>query len=362
MTEKLRVTWIALEWPSLSRPCGGVGRYLYRLASVLADQCELSAITGPAPRPLDGMKLLPIAGEVDGRWRRYYDWPVAALRTFRDLDGEILHFHGDDWPLAFRSNRATATIRTYYGLSLMEAGSGRPLRRANHYVLHALDGVGAARLNIRIGIGPDSTSKFGCSHTIAPVVRTCSAACSASAHRKPNSGARRILFVGSFHGKKRGSLALQAVRYLRSIGHNIDFVVVGPASDKALFEREARFYSGVSDNDIHKLLLTADVLLVPSSYEGFGIPAWEAMLHGTPVVGTANPGFDFVSASGAHAMRVTDSEFPVAVHRLLTLEGHWRQLSSRGRSRAEDILNIYGPQRYLDLYRTLACTQHRFEE
>ncbi len=45
-----------------------------------------------------------------------------------------------------------------------------------------------------------------------------------------------------------------------------------------------RFLDNVSDSDLPALYSTADVVAMPSIYEGFGIPVTEAMACGTPVV------------------------------------------------------------------------------
>lgn len=68
-------------------------------------------------------------------------------------------------------------------------------------------------------------------------------------------------------------------------------VVVGTASDRtrtaiarAGVEDRVRFTSGLPDGELAALLGSAQLLAVPSLYEGFSLPAVEAMACGTPVV------------------------------------------------------------------------------
>lgn len=70
-----------------------------------------------------------------------------------------------------------------------------------------------------------------------------------------------------------------------------ELVIVGPSSrrtqlllaDAGVADR-VRCVSGVSDEELADLVGSAEVLAVPSRYEGFSLPAVEAMASGTPVV------------------------------------------------------------------------------
>jgi glycosyltransferase involved in cell wall biosynthesis len=60
--------------------------------------------------------------------------------------------------------------------------------------------------------------------------------------------------------------------------------------DETLFSVEGNYldritFTGkVSDNELKKYVVQADVFIFPSIYEGFGLPPLEAMAAGTPVV------------------------------------------------------------------------------
>jgi glycosyltransferase involved in cell wall biosynthesis len=87
---------------------------------------------------------------------------------------------------------------------------------------------------------------------------------------------------------------LEAVAKLRT-EREVELVVIGklrqgsriPATLERLGLRDAvRFVSGVDDEAIVRLYAEAEVAVVPSLYEGFSLPAVEAMACGTPVVAT----------------------------------------------------------------------------
>ena len=70
-----------------------------------------------------------------------------------------------------------------------------------------------------------------------------------------------------------------------------ELVVVGTANGAARrrlarhgIEEKVRFVSGISDEELAELIASAEVHVVPSLYEGFSLPAVEAMACGTPLV------------------------------------------------------------------------------
>jgi glycosyltransferase involved in cell wall biosynthesis len=105
---------------------------------------------------------------------------------------------------------------------------------------------------------------------------------------------RFVLAVGNLAAHKNlGALALLARRLPE---HGMVLAVAGNLLNSAfsspgeqLLPQVARFLGRVSDAELKALYETAACFVFPSRYEGFGLPAVEAMANGCPVVASAIP-------------------------------------------------------------------------
>jgi glycosyltransferase involved in cell wall biosynthesis len=87
---------------------------------------------------------------------------------------------------------------------------------------------------------------------------------------------------------------IEAMAKLRADGHDITLTIIGrpkPGKSLDLIEEYGLrpyidFVSGVTDERIVELYSEAELAVVPSLYEGFSLPAIEAMCSGTPLVAT----------------------------------------------------------------------------
>jgi alpha-1,3-rhamnosyl/mannosyltransferase len=128
-------------------------------------------------------------------------------------------------------------------------------------------------------------------------------------------GRRWILYVGGFNPHKNIDVAVRAhARLARRLGSESPLLVlVGPVDDvfhrgttsirAAIAEegtdRLVRWAGFVSDEELRHLYSGALALVLPSSAEGFGLPAVEAARCGTPVVATtASPLPDLLAGAG----------------------------------------------------------------
>ena len=118
-----------------------------------------------------------------------------------------------------------------------------------------------------------------------------------------------VLMVGTVEPRKNVLLAAQIVARLRERGRDLRLVVVGRrgwASDSeiaALRELERQgtvaWPGYVTDEQRDALYAEASALLLPSVYEGFGMPLIEAMAAGVPCCCSAIPVFEEVAGDAA---------------------------------------------------------------
>ncbi len=100
---------------------------------------------------------------------------------------------------------------------------------------------------------------------------------------------RLVLMVGRLVHEKGFHLALDALApVIRRLG-NVRFVVAGTGTAEADLKRQARrlrlsrhgrFLGWIGDDMLHSLYRVADIVIVPSIYEPFGLVALEAMASG----------------------------------------------------------------------------------
>lgn len=138
---------------------------------------------------------------------------------------------------------------------------------------------------------------------------------------------------------------LEAVAKLRT-ERDVELVVIGKPRQESGAPRlirelgigdAVRFVSGVDQSDIVRLYAEAEVAVVPSLYEGFSLPAIEAMACGVPVVGTLAGAIpEVVGGDGDTALLVPPADpgaLAAAIGRLLDDDRLRRRIGAAGRAR-----------------------------
>ena len=117
------------------------------------------------------------------------------------------------------------------------------------------------------------------------------------------------------------------------------------------------FPGRLGDVDLPIYYAAADVCVVPSHYEPFGLVAIEAMASGTPVVASDVGGLQFTvvpEETGLLAPPKDDAAFAVAIDRILSDTAFRNRLGSSARQRVEDMFSWEGVAKQLgELYTKL---------
>lgn len=116
-----------------------------------------------------------------------------------------------------------------------------------------------------------------------------------------------------------------------------------------------RFLDYVADDDLPALYSLADVVAMPSLYEGFGIPVVEAMACGTPVVCGNTGSLPEIAGSAALLVDPLDVDAIAGALRQALFEGEVRErLSTQGRQRAAQFNWETAAAQHLSVYREIA--------
>ncbi len=139
---------------------------------------------------------------------------------------------------------------------------------------------------------------------------------------------------------------LYALRDLRAEFPDLSLTVVGKPKPGGATERlvrrlglgnELQFVHGISTAELVRLYAETTLAVVPSLYEGFGLPAGEALSCGTPLVSTNAGALPEVVGDAALSVEPGSSRaLQAAIRRLLLDEGLRTELSRAGRARIEE--------------------------
>jgi glycogen(starch) synthase len=312
----MRVLLVSWEYPPVIE--GGLGRHVRKLAEHLCYAgVEVHVLTR-------GGRHLPVDEQRHGVWvhrvcepqfprdaSAFVRWVVAMNEDMRRLGFELcerLEFdlvHSHDWLVAAAADRIARRLRrpllttvhaTEYGRhqgwvqkhpqSEIHAVERAMARRADHLItcshfmrshVTTVFSVPPSRVTvIPNGIDPND---------LLPVVDDLAALRRRFAERSD----RLVLLVGRLVYEKGFHLALDALAPLvRRVG-NLRFVIAGTGSAETELKRQSArlgltdygtFLGWVGDDMLHSLYRIADLCIVPSIYEPFGLVALEAMASG----------------------------------------------------------------------------------
>lgn len=267
----------------------------------------------------------------------------------QSLGSGLINMMADGWPLIATihhpitvdrrldlghaaTRRQRLALRRWYGFLGMQIRVARRLPRvmtvseSSRRDIAAQLGVDPARMAV-VPVGVDET-----------VFRP-----GPDSRRRPG----RLVTTASADVPMKGLVPLlEALAKVRTERDDAHLVVVGRLKetsrvpevlDRLSLAGAVSFVSGISDEELSELYGTAEVAVVPSLYEGFSLPAIEAMSSGVPLVATTGGALPEVAgADGESALLVPPNDPGALAAALLRVLGDAelrRRLGAAGRRR-----------------------------
>ena len=332
-----RVLLVAWEYPPVVQ--GGMARHVARLSEHLAREgADVRVLTRGGGRFATTREAPP--GVVVHRVRMP-SFPLHDLDGFlawvehlneelwmagAELDDvDLVHSH--DWLVAEAASRLAAARDVPWVVTVHATEHGRHQGRvgrhpqsrihaAEHRMVRTADAVICCSAFMRRHLSAVFGLPAGDIHVIPNGVDPAApppADPAALRARFASAGEGLVLLVGRLVYEKGFHVALDALARLRGRDPGVRFVVAGDGPAREELEAQARrlgldgdgtFLGWADEETVQGLFRVADVCLVPSLYEPFGLVALEAMAAGCPVVVAATGGLrELVPAGDAVGLR-----------------------------------------------------------
>jgi len=374
---------IGIDISPLTAHRTGVGRYTHELLRHLLsaghDDVRFSGFaSGMGDLDLAGLPVPGLEGtrKLGVPTRLLYKlWSITGRPRVDDLLGGVDVFHATNYflPPVRRARR----IATFYDLAFLRAPElcspkiVGPFARGVPRFARAADAIltcseSSKRDIVELcDVAPEKvTVAYGAvGEDVEPVPREEAASL---VKREYGVDGPFVLFVGTIEPRKNVAgltrafadvakdLATHTLVLAGGAGWCVDDIE-GMAADLGIRERVC--FTGYVKDARHRpaLYSAADVFVLPSFYEGFGLPVLEAMTCGCPVITANNSSLPEVGGGAAVYVEAAEVDsITQALHEVLGDEGQRKSMAERGITQAQQFSWASSAKTVLDLYGRLA--------
>ncbi|MHB8781575.1 MAG: glycosyltransferase family 4 protein [Candidatus Geothermincolia bacterium] len=366
----------------------GIGHYtsnLIRALKIEQPSLEITAFTVSLraghrlKRRMAGLPATPRGFNLPANLLYYRVWPRIKLLPLETLAGEVDVFHATNYQApALRKAALVSTVHDINFLRYPELQSKGILRFTqslpgllarsaavladSHFTAGELaELTGADMEKVRV-VYPGLDERF----------RRPGAEAIERALREMGMNSPYIAYVGNMHPRKNLPVLLRAFASLVSrVPHHLavigggglgrqndqEYVKLAAEVERLGIRDRVRFTGYVPDEQLPALLSGAELLVLPSLYEGFGLPALEAMACGVPVIVSRRASLPEVVGDAGIYIEDPEDEREVAERVLSLIESPQRrlELAALGLKRASLFSWPEAARRVLDVYREVSA-------
>ncbi len=270
--------------------------------------------------------------------------PALLFRKVEKGNYDIVHYHGDDYLSTGGKNR----VRTFYGSALMEALHALSVKRFFYQLLfYSFELISCMKRGAKVGISRNTCRTL-------PFVKRWIPCCVPLDTFRPGKFKTKyptVLFVGTIDGRKRGRLVLDLFqRDILPKHPECQLIVVGPQPCSGT---NVVYKGRVSESELIELYQSSWVYCLASSYEGFGVPAIEALACGCAVVAVENWGTREVIRSGIDGILCSEKTLGLSVAKVISDDLLRSNLIGNGLSSAKNYCAAKIAAEYEDVYRMM---------
>ena len=376
---------VVLEVDPISAPLTGIGRYTLALARELRHEPRVSELRFlHRGRRIDNPERLLAGGQAAALARRHLPLRSLARRVYRGFNGWRLRqqaralrgfiYHSPNYTLLPFEGRSVVTV---HDLSFLRYPEFHPaeriaflarefpkaLARADQVITDSA--YVADEIRARLGVPRERLSVVPLG--VDPVFRPhTEAACAATLHRLGLRWRGYLLIVATIEPRKNFERLLAAFASLPApLRRAFPLAVAGSAGwrtaqvhqtlSRLEAAGEAMALGYVDEDSLPQVYSGAAAFAFPSLYEGFGLPALEAMACGTPVVASSASALAEVLGEAAEIIE-PESVASIAQGLARVLDDPQRRdaLSGLGRAQAAGFTWARCARQTVDVYTRIA--------
>lgn len=298
---------------------------------------------------------------------------LARLQTFCELDV----VYGPVWDVevlaAIRTTAlpVVAMLATPVTVAVRDASENEQLRvllDLEREVFVRADAVHAISTAIVDTINHHYPGSLDEDRVVVAPIGLADRALATRADSTPDSSALTVLYTGRLEPRKGTDVLLRSIERLAPRHPNVNWVLIGDDNEvdavgaspsrqwvdthrSADWIKRVQFLGAVDDTTLHARYGEADIVVVPSRYESFGLVAVEAMMHGKPIISSDVGGIPEVVRHRVDGVLVAPGDpdqLAEAIDRMLSDHAERAAMGTAARERFERHLGIDVAARRLD--------------